>query len=310
MKKNILKLSLLFCSVSLMTGCAIPQRHALSLKGRQEIKSNKTILNTTQKGIRLQDNAFNPNVISPINPSDSGYIVKKTPGIDDSSTSVVTYFIDSAIRKHEVNKAKTAIVPVRNALHNFDYVNQFKADLQKNLSALPWLKLTKISTQYNIKHDEKKIVDGSKENTTLFIGTTYALNSNFNRLEVAAYVKLDEKQKNKKTPKTLYKNNFFYIYRVVPSKNTTKENIATRNKNNAVFLKEKLCDASTMLSNLIATDMSNPNSLSGVANGKIVTVNSFNYNAKDKAIVIEKRNDYYILSLIKDGSIYVVNLLH
>lgn len=302
--KNFIKCIILFPVLLLLAACAIePQRQALSLQNKQDIRSNKTLLNTTQNGIRLEENyMFSSNRPDPYDLMDGGYIVRKSsPAFSDA---ILDAYINTEIQKHDINESKIAIAPVRNALGNFNYINYFKSDLQKNLSSLPWLKLQSIKVQYNIKRSEQEIVNTAKANTTLLVGTTYALNSTFERLEVVAYVKLDAKSKNGKAPNALYNNIFYYIYYL--QSNNKKINMPIWIQNNASFLKSKLRDASAMLSNAITTDINNPNGLSG---SPIVDVRTI-YGIKDKAKVISKKDGYYVLSLINGGAIYIVNQLN
>ena len=49
-------------------------------------------------------------------------------------------------------------------------------------------------------------------NNVLFVGTTYALNSHMNQLEVTAYVQSSLKAASKASP--IYKNRFTYIYSI------------------------------------------------------------------------------------------------
>ncbi|HLB56536.1 MAG TPA: hypothetical protein VJK30_04325 [Coxiellaceae bacterium] len=302
--KIFIKCIILFPVLLLLAACAIePQRQALSTQNKKKIHSTQAVLNTTQKGIRLEQNdMFTSNRPDPYDPMDSGPIVTSSSPVAIDLTSDV---ILSSIQNHDISGSKKEITPVRNALGNFNYINYFRSDLQENLSTLSWLKLAQIKTKYNIKQGERKVVDATKENSTLFVGTTYALNSTFERLEVIAYVKLDEKSKNGKSLNTLYKNNFYYIYRL--TSNNKKENKLVWVQNNASLLKSKLRDASSMLSKQIADDINNSNLSSGIAQEKvsIVTISGI----KDSANVIAKKNNYYILSLTNGEAIYIVNRL-
>src|SRR3990167_9555780 len=235
-KRPFLAINLIL--VGALSGCVNINRQPLAVQNRQEIQGNQTIVNTTQKNIVAQGNYM-------CQSASTGYIVKKY------FTTSEPGLLEEMVAEHETSvndkSNQAAIAPVRTQLGNFNYMNYFTADLKKNLSNLSWLKLSNITTQYNIKADEQTIVNAAQENTTLFVGTTYLLNPNFENLVVTAQVKLDKKQKNKSI-KTLYQNNFYYIYRLPVSKNKSNENLAIWTKNNALFLKEKLGDASAMLS--------------------------------------------------------------
>lgn len=307
MSKKFKFLVIILFLTLLLSGCGIPQRQALSSQNRTEIKSNQTLLNTTQNGIRVQpNNWFNSKSEDPYNPMDSGSIVRTQTGY--VQPSIVGMLIVGGVEKYETSKSKKSLNSIRTQLDNYDYLNNFKSDLNKNLSSLKWLKLEKIKTQYNIKDSARELVDSAKQNTILFVGTTYALNSTFERLEVSAYVKLEEKQKNGMKPKTLYSNNFYYIYRLEPDNNSSAQNISVWTQNNDLLLRKKLSEASSMLSKLIASDISNPNPLFSGANDQVVSVRTV-YGPTIDGVFLKKENGYTILSLKSDGSIYVVNSL-
>lgn len=292
----------------LLAACSIaPQRQALSLQSRQEIKSTKILLNTTQQRIRIQQNNwFSSEKPDPYNLMDSGAIVRQNASA--VSPYPLSDIVVDAEEDHKTNESKNTIAFISKKLGGFNYIAYFKNDLSKKLFTKPWLKAKKTEVQYNIKESKNEIVNNSKEDTTLFIGTTYALNSTFERLEVAAYIKLYKKQRNQNSPKLLYKNNFFYIYYLPIKNNSTIENEAAWTQNNAYLLSSKLRDASLMLSKEITDDISNPAILSFGANKKISVVRSINGFKKDAYIVSEK-NKYHVLFLKNSGEIYIVNSL-
>lgn len=253
-----------------LSGC-VAQRQPITIQQRQQIQSNKTILNTTQTGIRLEENnVFNSNLPAGSDPMDSGYMVHKND-VDDPG--VLEMVISDDIQDHEISNDKKIISPVRKKLGNFSFISCFQNDLNKNLKALPWLGLKKVTVQYNIKEGEKKIVTTSKENTVLFVGTTYALNSTFERLEVMAYVKLDQRLVQKNDIKKIYYNVFSYTYRL-PNSNTKKTNRILWTQDHAALLKNQLRTASAILSKAIASDMNNPNAASSNTNNIVVQANT------------------------------------
>lgn|SRR3990167_5662099 len=301
--KQFIKCIFILPILLLLAACTMgPQRMAISKQNQKTIHDSKVVLNTTQKGIRMQpDNWFSSDKPNPYDLMDSGYIVRSNS--DMGAPDLLTAVIDIGIQDHISNKMKAGISSERRELSNFDYINIFKDDLNQKLSALSWLKLHKMEVKYDIKRSASKIVNESNTSSTLFIGTTYALNSTFERLEVATYVKLFKKQKNNKSPLALYKNNFYFIY-YLPEKNEAKENEIIWEKNNGKLLKKKLIDASSILSSAIAKDLNNSNIIHQGANKNNVTIKTID-GTKEKANIIGRIGDYYILSLVSGGAIYI-----
>lgn len=305
---KFIKFTTLFPLFFLLAACGnIPQREALSVQNRQEIHSTKILLNTTQQRIRIQQNNwFSSEKPDPYNLMDSGAIVRQNPAAINPNP--LSDIVVDATEDHETNEAKKKIAFICKKLGNFNYITYFKNDLSKKLLTQPWLKTKKMQVQYNIKGTEKEIVNASKENATLFIGTTYALNSTFERLEVAAYIKLYKKQRNQNSPKLLYKNNFFYIYYLPIKNNSAVKNKTAWTENHASLLNSKLRDASLLLSDEIANDIANPNIFSSDPDRKISTIRSLNGFEKD-AYIISEKNKYHVFSLKNSGEIYITNSL-
>lgn len=303
--KTFFKFILVSPILLLLAACANePKRQALSIQNQKAIHSSQAILNTAQNGIQVEQNWMSPNRPDPYAPEDSGYIVEHNTGVP--APDLVSALVISGIEDHAENKSVIAVSPIRNALNNFNYIDYFKDDLNKKLSTLSWLKLKNMKVEYGINRTERQIVNTANDNAILFIGTTYYLNSNFERLEVAAYVKLDGKLNNGRSPVALYKNDFHYVYRL--ASNNAKENRLVWMQNNSALLKAKLRDASKLLSEKIVEDINNPNAFDANKNATVVSVITVD-GAKENAHVIATENNNYILSLTHSGVIYVVNRL-
>lgn len=293
-----------------LTACVpMPQRQALTVQDRSSIKSNRVLLNTTQREIVVhQNNIFSSDVSDPYEPMDSGPIVVHHATYAAGGGLMGALMVEG-MKYHDAGKALKAIGPVQSALGNFDYIQCFKNQLSKKLSDLSWLKIKTQDLQYNIGDTEEKIVNASKENTVLFVGTTYALNSTFKRLEVATYVQLDQKQPGENGPKVLYTNNFYYIYRLSnPTDKETNQKFWT--DNNGSMLKAKLTDAASLISGMIIEDMKNPGIDAYPQIMKTVTFHTID-GAKIKAKLLGNKNGYSILSLKSNegmnGYMYAVN---
>lgn len=299
------KIIVLIPCLLMLSACAVPpERQALSLQDRNQILSNKTIVNTTQRNVRLQANDFiNSEYFDPDNPMDSGAIVKAN--IRPFGPDLITGIIITAMENNTDRALKKAVAPIQNALSNFDYLQDFKNNLEKNLSTLSWLHLSQIKIKHTIGESEKKLVRISKQNTVLFVGTTYALNSTFERLMVSVYVKLDLKLRNGQF-KTLYQNDFNYIYRLNHSNSTLKNKLIWTH-DHASFLISKLQDASVLLSHEIVNDLNNPNQL--ISNVRSITHVRTISGHVFKAQIVKQKNGYYFLSLVNGGVIYIVNML-
>lgn len=304
--KSVIKLITIVSLMTLLASCAIsPQRKELSLQDRNKINSNTTLLNTAQKGIKLESsNIFNKNEESPYDPMDSGAIVKNHygavgPGLLDMAVSI-------GIHHYDVKKSKNDILQTRNMLANFNYINYFQGCLKTNLSGLPWLHLTTFKVKNTLSKSENDFVNSEKNNSVLFIGTTYYLSAHFNRLEVSAYTKLDLKQPKGKTPKMIYKNNFYYIYTLNGNTNDAQKNKSAWTKNNGYLLENKLRDAAKLLSINIAKDINDSNPQPHQSFGKIITLLDINGFHK-KARILFNENGYSIASLSNGNQIYIIN---
>ncbi len=308
--KSLLKFFVLLQVILLLTACA-SQRQTLTLQNRRTIKSDNVLVNTTQRNIRMREMSFlNSDVPSPYAPMDKGAIVKPTPAQAGAGGGLIGGLIVASIQHSDVNDAMKGIMPVQEALGDFNYITIFKGKLKQQLATLPWLKLKSVKEKYNIHNSEQAIVNSARENTTLFIGTTYALDSSFKQLEVAAYVKLDEKLAKGNTPKKLYANNFYYIFRLKQPNTKSKANMQVWTKHHAQLLKTRLRDAASLLSKMIAMDIKHPGKHPYAKFKQIIIVRTID-GQTEKARVIKQTQDYFIVSLISGirikGTIYAVN---
>ncbi len=291
---------ILFFAIFLLTSCAtIPPRHALNDDDKRNIHSNNILLNSNQHEIVMRhNNWFDSDLPDPHLPMPSGPIVPQA-GITSFPPTVL---IVKGIQSH---LGSIAISPIRSTIKDFDFLKTFNVEIQNTVAKLPWLKVKKQVIKYDLKSKESEIVADANENTTLFIGTTYALNSNFKKLEVAAYVKLAEKSNNNREPHTLYTNNMYFIYRLPEPNKNTKENKKYWINNNGEQLKEKLHDAASLLANMIKVDIGNSHSNIYQSNNKLIAFRNIN-GSKTEGHLIKQQNGYYIISS-NDNEIYVVN---
>ncbi len=308
--KNFIKIAVFLPVFLVLVACVpTPQRQALSIQDKSSIKSNRVLLNTTQREIVMHQNLWLDSDLSDMyEPMDSGPIVTHTETVAAGGGLLGDLMVEG-IKHHDAGNAVKLMDPAQSALGDFDYVKCFRNQLTQKMTDLPWLKVKAQDLQYNISDSEDKIVNSAKENTVLFVGTTYALNSTFKRLEVATYVKLDQKQAAGNPPKVLYTNNFYFIYLIPnPTDKATNEKFWT--SNNGVMLRSKLTDAASLLSSMIVDDIKNPNLDPYAQIPKTVTFHAIDGD-RVKAKLVGNKNGYYILSLNTSGNMngymYAVN---
>lgn len=290
------KFLLIFFAGLFLTACAAnttPIRQVLNNHDKVNIKSNRILLNSTQREIVMQhNNWFNSDLEDPYAPMDSGPILHH----NDASVppGLLNALVIAGIQHHQARSALTSMASVRNVLEDFDFLNYFNGELRKSVTKVPWLNVQKQEIKYNLKGTESDIVAASDENTTLFIGTTYALNSVFRQLEIIAYVKLVQKPVDNQKPRTLYANNFLFINRLPEYYKNASENKERWIKNNGAMLKTKLRDAASLLSNMIAMDIGNSN-IEAYTPNRLITFRLNGINTKGS--LIKKQNGYYIIVL-------------
>ena len=302
------KFLLVYSAFFLLTGCAISPRQALPVNNRSSVQSTQVFLNTDQNQICSKSNDwFNSDIYDPYNPMPSGAIVRSNEGAEPQGIGPAGYMVSGIIQGAEIHSGQTAITPIANALGGFNFMSYFQSALSSKLTGIPWLHVQQNTLQYNARNNEQAIVNAAKQNAVLFVGTTYALNSNFNQLEVAAYVKLDVKQAS---PQMIYANNFYYIYRLNSGKGDTTTNKNAWMQNNAALLKAKLQDAANLISKMVAMDINNPN-INAYANSNTVVKIRAITGLIASGRVIEKQGPYSIIYLQaspnKSGEMYAVN---
>lgn len=293
---------ILFFIVLLLSSCAvIPPRQPLNNHDKINIHSTRVLLNTNQDEIVMRySNWFDAELIDPEAPMPRGHIVHYVGG--SLSGGLIGAMVVNGIQSR---LASIKIAPIRSSIDDFDFLKVFNSEIQNNVAKLPWLKVKKQIIRSDLQaYKESEIVNAANENTTLFIGTTYALNSTFKRLEVAAYAKLAQKSTSNQKPLTLYTNNMYFIYRLSDPNQSAKANKEYWMKHGGEKLREKLHNAASLLANIIANDIGNPFSNIYQRN-KLITFRDFS-GFKTQGHLIKQQDGYYIISS-KDNEIYVIN---
>lgn len=299
------KIYVIFTAILFLNACStISPRLPFNKQNRNSIHSTRVMLNSTQREIVMEhNNWFDSEVPDPYAPMDSGPIVHHNIGLQPQD--LIGTLIDVSVKNYHANYALSSMAPLRNNLEDYDFLNSFSLKFQKNVTKLPWVKVQKFELKYNLEGTEPEIVNNQKESSILFIGITYSLNSNFKRLKVIAYVKFVQKAIGKDEPRTLYANNFAFIYRLTYPK--TKNNYYQKYwvMNNSAMLKTKLGDAATLLSDVIVMDMDDSTVETYSPNKKIVKFFDLD-GGRTKGNLIKKKNDYFII-VEKSKQIYIVN---
>ncbi len=244
-------------AICTLSGCAISPRKPMTMQARQRIHSNKILINSAQKSINILITSWaSSNFASPYSREYSGAIMR--PNTSEAPGGLLQDLIASGLTSHDDTKASKMAQPVRKALGHYKYLNDLEKAIQQKVATIPWLKVKKVATQYAIKKSEKDVINAAKENTTLLIGTTYRLSEQFNRLEVATWVQLDEKQPKNQTPSVLYSNQFNYYYFLESASSNHATNKARWVQDHAAFLKKQLSRAASATANMVAMDLQNP----------------------------------------------------
>lgn len=297
MIKNYTNFLFAFFSVFLLVSCiATKEMPVLSKEEKSKIQSTRILLNTTQREIVMQHNNWlNSELPHPDAPMDSGAIVKQHPPITrNNNQNIIVDLIVLGISHVRSKNALHSIAPIRETLEDFNFIAYFNKQLRHHVAKLPWLKVKKLEIKYNLLEPEADIVASANEDNTLFIGTTYALNSVFEKLEVIAYVKLWRKPTADQKEHLLYENNFNFIYRLPDAKKNNTENKKRWIKDNGALLKEKLRDAATLLSEMIAMDIDNTSLVNRFASNKLIVFRN-KYGISSKGRLIKRKDNYFII---------------
>ena len=294
---------IIFTALCLNACSTISARQALNNQDKMNIQSNRILLNSTQREIVMKhNNWFNSNLPDPYAPMDGGAIVHRNHA--DRPLNLMSDLLVTGIQYNQASTTLSSMASVRIILEDFNFLDYFNTELHNTVAKLPWLKVQKQEIKYNLNGTESDIVAASNDNTTLFIGTTYALSSTFRQLEVVAYVKLVQKSIGNQEPRTLYANNFVFINRLPEPNKVANENKEYWVKNNGAMLKAKLRDAASLLSSMIAMDIGNTN-VEAYATNTPITLR-YLLGVKTKGNLIKQQNGYYII-VLNNKEVYAVN---
>jgi hypothetical protein len=196
---NQARLALALSATVILSACAAQRVVPLHADATSRIKSTDMIIAMSQQEI-----------VAEINPSN---IAAAGGG------GLLLALIDVAVDKNRADDAEKRIVPVRDALIDYEFPKQLRAALEQELGKLPWMNLQ--STRTEASPDAAKIQDvvaRSTANAVLVVAAKYSLSPDFSLVKVSAavtaYPKTDDlvavakKVRPDIDPPLLYRNDF------------------------------------------------------------------------------------------------------
>lgn len=154
--------------------------------------------------------------------------------------------IDSAVNNSRAKDAEKAVVPLRDALLDYNFNDRFVSELSTASSAVTWMKddtIEVVSDVSNITYDKK--LNESKKSTVAYFTTDYSVSPDFRVVKVSTHVNVfpnteelknlqfgiykdtSEVKKNKglktSTLNSLYRNNVVYSYTLDKPTKTPEE---------------------------------------------------------------------------------------
>ena len=292
-----------------LTGCTPYQRIPYTPAAKQQIKSTHMLVNGVQNKLIIHNNnKFHQHSPSPYAPMPEGAIVA-TPAPAALNGSLASIIVVAVAENHDSKNSNKHVDPILRKNLGFNYTNYFKGVLQSRLSKISWLKLNSAEVRNSVTDNKKELLNQTDSNNLLLVGTTYALNSHMNQLEVTAYLESELRQPNG-NPVVNYQNIFTYIYSMGGG-DYTLGNEANWLHNNDTLLKSQLRKSAHVLSNLIAHDIRLDKANVAPANAKTVRIYTTHTGgslegAKVAAKIIARHGNRYTL-LLPSGEIYSVN---
>ena len=174
--------------------------------------------------------------------------------------------IDSSIESGRTEKAEEAIKPVRNALLEYNFNDEFIKATGEQLKKIDWLKISKINL-IQLKPDQEieSVISKSASNMVLKIDAKYYLSPKFDQLVLEANVTAFPNDKDMKaiaekynadTDSTvLYRENFKKYERSVTVSKSLSETAGNWTVNNGATIKSAMQSAVQELAKQIASGL-------------------------------------------------------
>lgn len=292
----------------LLAGCTT-FRQPMTMASRTKVHSDQAVLNTNQREIKPDLNIQQPLTSATVPASMPNQYNPAVGAAGGLIGSFIGQLIVTGINHHRIKVAEKDIKPIRNELIDYHFMRKLSHQVKSQLRQIHWLKLKKTTYKFGISKDLKSyLINNAKQNTTLFVGATYALNSDFNALFVKAVVELDKQDRqNDKGYKVLYKNRFTYLLRLPKQDHNRRTSTADWVKAHGSKLKRALNQASREIAKMIAMDINNPQkkAYESMTNAQVIRF-SDEFGDRLSGRLMKKTANGYIVR-ISDGSLYAFN---
>lgn len=253
---------------------------------RGNIHADQAVINTNQREINPEYNALSA-----------------------AGQGLIGDLIITGINHHKAKKANKEIIPIRNALTNYDFPKKASAKIAAQLRQIKWLKLVRTSMTDHLKTNQiDSMLRTQNPNTVLAVNLSYKLRPSFTGLVAEADVTLYSRDKAaRKGVRKLYNNQFYYVYSLPKKDHNTKADTKIWTANNGRLLKTELNNAASALARMIAQDIKNPNMnlYKGLAGKReIKFVGSMRFDQRGK--VMQQNGNQYTVR-VSNGTLYTIN---
>jgi hypothetical protein len=256
MRSRLLQSLLLACALGAsalgMGACTtvLPEHVPLSLAARDSIASTE--------------------LIAPIKQNEIYLFVPASQVAAAGGGGLLLALIDAGVDSTRTHNAEEAVKPVRDAIVDFNFDEVMRADLQKSMSTVPFLKLdgARVIKEVTDASLDAAIVQ-SKASAVLFTTADYQLANDGSTLTVVLWANMfanSDALAALKPPKgnaklksalanALYRNRFTYTAAFPGTVGERPANLAVWSANNGAELRKALTDASAALAAKMAEDI-------------------------------------------------------
>lgn len=209
--------------------------------------------------------------------------------------------IDAGVNSNNAGTAEEAIIPLRNALVDFDFDQVIQADLKAALSQSEWLHAGNFQIiKENTTEKLDALMGASKASAVMFVATDYSLNWSGDTVSVSIYPHLFPKTTelsalvsapSKSGPLTsstnaLYRNVLTVRDRAPDASEVRETNLVAWSEQNAAAMRGSLKRAATKLAEMLIADLHAPTAPIDAKTTKlrkIMVDNAVGYVVKDDA---------------------------
>ena len=234
-------LALPLCSLAFLAGCLSSNRTALESARQGQIHATHPVIEVPQQEIGVDVQRSN--------------ITAATGG------GLIFALVDSAIDHSRTKKAEGTVIPIRDALIDFEFGPGLSTAVDAELAKLTWLHAGPCEIQHAVNSDvTRNLPKDSAADTVMTIDCDYRLSSGFASLSVSARVTLlprASKATASDTSAPLYQNTFSTLWDLpspVTSTETT-DRIKAWSQNHGAAAREVLAASFRDLAAMIAYDL-------------------------------------------------------